>query len=84
MSIVDDIFNLEDHFKDLVDNPDKISTANKDERCAVRDAWERVCVSHGEGELLAMKVEPIINGFAAVLQAYDVVRAIPKTEEDKS
>jgi len=78
MSIYDDMFEMDQHFKNLIKYPDRISTANKKERKGLEEAWKRISKSHADGERYQMKVEPIINGLAGILNAFGVKREIPK------
>jgi len=61
MSIQDDFFDLEDHFKKVV---------NKN----MQDAWIRVSKAHADLERYQMKTEEAMQGFSAMLRAFSVKR----------
>ena len=60
MSIADDMFDLDDHFKG--------------EAKGLQEAWERISQSHADAEFVAMKTEPVIQAIATILHQFNVVR----------
>ena len=74
MGIYDDMFELDEHFKSLIKNPDKVCTANKKERKGLEEAWERISKSHADGERYQIKADPIIHAVSDILNAFGVVR----------
>ena len=76
MGIYDDMFEMDAHFKSLVKNPDKISTASKKERKGLEEAWKRITESHADYERYQMKASPIISAVRDILDAFGVQREI--------
>jgi hypothetical protein len=76
MTIKEDIQYLENHVKSFSD-----AYRTNDSR-SLREAFFRVKASHEDGERVAAIAEPIINGFAAILQSYNVVRQFPEKDND--
>lgn len=81
MTIEEDIKNLNNYFAVLIE----ANTKYTDGYNKVQDicgCWERIKISHADGELLAITVAPIIDGFTQILQAYHVVRQLPESEDN--
>jgi len=74
MSLSDDQFDLEDHFKELVRTPDRISTANLRERKGLLEAFNRLMTAQADMERAAMRTQPVMEAVATILNAFRVQR----------
>lgn len=72
MSVYDDMFELDDHFKELVKT--SITKNEKLEAKGLQEAWQRISVSHDEGEHLAIKVEPVIEALSTIFNSFQLLR----------
>ena len=76
MSLYDDMFDLDDHFKNYVKNPDKLTTCSIKERRGIKEAWKRINESHADHERALMKTEPVVEAISTILNAFGVERKV--------
>ena len=78
MSLYDDMFDLEDHFKKYVKNPVKTAALNRKERKGLSEAFKRILQSHSDMERKEMKTEAVVSALATIFNTYGLVREVPK------
>lgn len=73
MSIYDDMFDLDDHFKKLVKNNTSAGDTGR-ERKGLKKAWERISQSHADMERAEMKTQPVMEAIGTILHQFEVLR----------
>ena len=70
MSLYDDMFEMDRHFKKLR----SIVSVHHEENKRLAEAWERISNSHADMERTEMKTEPVIRAISTILAAFEVNR----------
>ena len=73
MSIYDDMFDLDDYFKKMVKNNPSAGEPGL-YITGMKEAWERVSMSHADMERAEMKTQPVIEALSTILTAFNVKR----------
>lgn len=73
MSISDDMWELDDHFKILVKST-KSGTSERLNAKAIKTSWERVCRAFNDMERNEMKTAPVMKAIGTILHEFEVNR----------